>query len=62
MPNKLCVFPFWYNGTRYDECTSIDNDGVSWCSTEVDANDLHIVGQTGSCGPYCHVKEEGMYQ
>merc|ERR1719282_2279275 len=28
-----CTFPFTYKGTEYNECTSIANNGVPWCTT-----------------------------
>eukprot|EP00808_Paulinella_micropora_P020507 g1892.t1 len=28
---NLCVFPFTYRGVTYNNCASVDNNGVSWC-------------------------------
>ena len=27
-----CVFPFFYSGDKYWECTEIRNDNTPWCS------------------------------
>ena len=51
--NKACVLPFRIKGTIYKECTSEkDPDNKFWCSTKVDENGEHIVGQ-GNFG-FCH--------
>ena len=52
-PNSPCVFPFIYNNVRYAACTSIDNGGTPWCSTEVNDNGDYIEGKWGNCGPEC---------
>ena len=52
-PNKPCVFPFNYNGINYTSCTTVENNGIHWCSTEVDANGNHVGVQWGNCGPGC---------
>ena len=28
-----CVFPFFYRGVKYWECTTINNENTPWCST-----------------------------
>ena len=52
--NKPCVFPFIYNGIEYTACTTVENDGIAWCSTEVDViNGNYVGGKWGNCGPGC---------
>ena len=52
--NKPCVFPFIYNGIEYTACTTVENDGIAWCSTEVDVlNGSYVEGKWGNCGPGC---------
>ena len=49
-----CVFPFIYGGRTYDTCvTHGTTDGSSWCSTEVDANGIHVEGKTIDCPTDC---------
>ena len=49
-----CVFPFIYGGRTYDTCvTHGTTDGSSWCSTEVDANGVHVEGKTIDCPTDC---------
>ena len=45
-----CILPFHFNGTTHDKCLW-DAEGA-WCSTKVDNNGNHTVGQ-GNWG-YCH--------
>ena len=51
-----CVFPFKYHGKSYDGCT-LENadDGIPWCSTEVDSQGVHVgtQGKWGHCGQEC---------
>eukprot|EP00095_Tigriopus_kingsejongensis_P002458 maker-scaffold1402_size43054-snap-gene-0.8 protein:Tk02458 transcript:maker-scaffold1402_size43054-snap-gene-0.8-mRNA-1 annotation:"hemolymph proteinase 5" len=48
--NRLCVFPFIYDGTNFNECTNRDDpDSKPWCSTLVDALGNHIPGNWGHC-------------
>jgi len=42
--DSQCVFPFTYRGVEYSECTTVDNDGVAWCST-----DATFDGNWGEC-------------
>ena len=49
--NKDCVFPFAFNGMKYNKC-AFDSDGF-WCSTKVDATGSHISGMWGICGSDC---------
>ena len=30
---EACKFPFTYQGTEYNQCTTVANNGVPWCST-----------------------------
>ena len=41
-----CAVPFTYEGTRYNECTTVDHDGSGspWCST-----DTYFAGVWGNC-------------
>ena len=51
-PYKPCVFPFIYNGVKYNTCTyagSQHTEGVAWCSTSTDRYDNHIQGTWGNC-------------
>ena len=50
--NKACVFPFQYDGTSYNNCTTKDHDQL-WCATEVDADGDYIDGQWGNCNSNC---------
>ena len=50
--NKPCVFPFRYKGVEYKSCANIRNNGIKWCSTEVDSNQ-NYVGKWGNCGEGC---------
>ena len=52
-PNRPCVFPFSYKNIEYTSCTTIENDGTLWCSTEVDGNGNYIERKWGNCGPEC---------
>ena len=52
-PNQRCVFPFIYDGKSYDECTTIDNNGIPWCSTNVMCAGDFVEGEWGNCGSDC---------
>ena len=58
VPDKECVFPFVFKGKTYEECTTVENFGVSWCSTKVDTDGHHIENNWGVCGPTCPGKYE----
>ena len=47
-----CIFPFNYKGKDYEACTNFGHT-QHWCSTKVDTNGTHIVGQWGDCGELC---------
>ena len=57
-----CVFPFTYQGRRYNGCP-VDPEDLSkrWCSTLVDGNGLHVGGQGeyGHCAPACPTDDNG---
>ena len=48
-----CVFPFVFQGQRYDACTTDrDPTGRQWCSTRTNpTNDKHQTGFWGYCDP-----------
>jgi len=48
-----CVFPFSYKGALYKECTTVDNSGVAWCSTQTDHEGVHTKGKWGNCDAGC---------
>merc|ERR1711972_931850 len=48
---KDCVFPFKYQGRRYDECATDGSPTAAWCSTEVDQNGNAVEGKWGNCDP-----------
>ena len=55
-PNKDCVFPFRFNGIKYNSCTMSKADlteNKPWCSTKVDRNGKHVKGNWGSCETNC---------
>ena len=53
-PDKKCVFPFVFKGQTYEECTTAENNGVHWCSTEVDSQGIHFDDtKWGHCGETC---------
>ena len=52
-PNQQCMFPFIYDGTSYDECTTTDNNGIPWCSTKISPAGDFLAGEWGNCGIDC---------
>merc|ERR1712110_1221620 len=48
--NKLCVFPFYYDGDKYNSCTTKgDSWGRLWCATETDSKGNFISGKWDMC-------------
>ena len=49
--NQECVFPFVYNGTTYENCTTNALDDKpnpnAWCATETDGDDMMV--KFGEC-------------
>ena len=60
-PGKPCVFPFTYKELTYTECTTFENNGTHWCSTEVDASGSYIDGKWGNCNERCPTAKPGNY-
>ena len=60
MPNKLCIFPFKFNGALHKECTWTSahlTGNKPWCSTFVNETGHHVRGHGnwGNCGPGCPI-------
>ena len=53
--NRPCLFPFIYNDVEYTACTREGNDGINWCSTEVDNSGKFISDKWGNCSPECTI-------
>ena len=52
--SEPCVFPFVYEGVKYDKCTSTHAaEGAVWCATQVHANETVIEGRWGDCTEGC---------
>lgn len=51
-PNKLCVFPFTFQGLENFECATIEHN-QPWCPTEVYENGSYVDGQWGNCDNSC---------
>merc|ERR1711936_71929 len=53
---KNCIFPFTFNGAKYNGCTELKVGLVSlyspiyWCSTKVDINGFHVRGPYNNKG------------
>ena len=60
-PGKQCIFPFSYKGITYTECTTYENNGIPWCSTEVDTTGNYIDGKWGNCNSRCPTATLGKY-
>ncbi|XP_065663194.1 uncharacterized protein LOC136085746 [Hydra vulgaris] len=45
---QCCTFPFVYNSITYDSCTTVNNNGVLWCSM-----DFVYAGKWGNCTGWC---------
>lgn len=53
-----CQFPFKNNKRTFDSCTTdLAEDGISWCSTEVDDEGFHVFGTWGNCD--CKSSDDG---
>ena len=50
---KPCKFPFVYKGKNYEKCTDQGSDGNFWCSTKVEAGNVHAYGNFGYCAKGC---------
>eukprot|EP00754_Rhynchopus_humris_P028799 Rhum_TRINITY_DN15180_c2_g1::Rhum_TRINITY_DN15180_c2_g1_i1::g.138378::m.138378 len=50
---KPCIFPFVHQGQTYTSCVSDTLNSRTWCSTEVDFADNHIIGSEGTCAASC---------
>ncbi|XP_040579517.1 uncharacterized protein [Lepeophtheirus salmonis] len=48
---QSCIFPFVYNSQIYNTCTVVDNSGIPWCATSVDASKNYRT--YGHCGNFC---------
>ena len=48
-----CIFPFIYHGAMYTACTTVENNGIAWCSTNVDISGTHVEDNWGNCSPGC---------
>ena len=52
-PGQPCVFPFVYNQTLYNGCTTAGSSADPWCSTALDARGVYVAGRWGTCEPAC---------
>ena len=55
-PDQSCIFPFKFQDKIYNECPfDPDDPSKTWCSTKVDNNGNHVVGQKkwGHCSASC---------
>ena len=52
---KKCIFPFKYNGKKFNHCISKTKNDKPWCSTKVSKGQHHVAqaGNWGYCGPSC---------
>ena len=48
-PDEPCVFPFKYKNWVFNGCIPETNGGKAWCSTEVDADGVHVEQKWGYC-------------
>ena len=60
---ERCIFPFMLGEKTYNACTRDGHTGAAeingdpWCSTKVDDNRAHILGNWGGCSHACPVEE-----
>ncbi len=55
---KQCIFPFYYNDTKYSGCIADEKtNGKFWCPTNVDddGNYINGGGYWGHCGENCYI-------
>ena len=50
--NADCIFPFIWLGFLHYGCTNID-EPTPWCSTHIDADGNHVLGNWGYCNSSC---------
>ena len=52
---RKCIFPFKFEGKTYHGCPVFEEDDMRWCSTEVDSDGNHVLGQNayGTCAKNC---------
>ena len=54
-----CIFPFTYNGARYNKCILERNsNSTGWCPTKIDPEENILPGHTGICSEYCSFEPE----
>ena len=58
---KPCIFPFTFKMIKYMECTKFENNGVYWCSTEVDTKGNYVDGEWGNCNAVCPIVGPGNF-
>lgn len=49
LSGQLCVFPFVYQGVRYEACTYAGGSERPWCPTEVNRNNVVITNKWEDC-------------
>lgn len=42
----------------YTACTTVENNGIAWCSTNVDIGGTHVEDNWGNCRPGCSVGKD----
>ncbi len=57
--DKLCLFPFKFQGKTYHECTTDSYGTKPWCPTWLDKEDYHGKNYWGFCSPECPGYDEG---
>ena len=55
--SRPCIFPFIFDGVRYEECVHNKQMEEKFCATEVDGDRATSLGV---CGPNCRTHEEAM--
>ena len=48
---KPCVFPFIFNGKKYEKCKKWGS--VSWCATKTTKDGTLVLGRWGICNKNC---------